>query len=88
MVLSLTERHTGQMDIKNETSIYAVYTRPSSDLGTQTDWKWRDGKRYSMQVEIKKAGISILISDKIDYEKNAVIRVKERHINYKYLYTT
>ena len=40
---------------KNKTRIYAVYKRPTSDLGTHTDWKWGDGKRYSMQMEIKKS---------------------------------
>ena len=35
---------------KNKTRIYAVCKRPTSDLGTHTDWKWGYGKRYSMQV--------------------------------------
>ena len=39
---------------KNKTPIYAVYKRPISKQGTQTDWKWRAGKRYSMQIETKK----------------------------------
>ena len=39
---------------KNKTHIYAVYKRPISDLGTHTDWKWEDGKRYSMQIEMKR----------------------------------
>ena len=38
---------------KNKTHIYAVYKRPSSVLEIHTDWKWEDGKRYSMQMEIK-----------------------------------
>ena len=33
-----------------------------------------------------RAGISILISDKIDYEKNAVIRVKEEDISITNIY--
>ena len=37
-----------------KTHIYAVYKRPTTDLGTHTDWKWGDGKRYSMQMEIKR----------------------------------
>ena len=32
----------------------AVYKRPTSDLGTHTDWEWEDGKRYSTQVVIKR----------------------------------
>ena len=39
---------------KNKTCIYAVYKRPTSDLGTHTDWKWGDGKRYYTQMEIKR----------------------------------
>ena len=31
---------------------YAVFKRPTSDLGT--DWNWEDGKRYIMQTEIKR----------------------------------
>ena len=38
---------------KHKTTIYAVYKRPTSDLGTHTDRKWENGKRYSMQSEIK-----------------------------------
>ena len=41
-------------EYKNKTHIYAVYKRPTSVLETHTDWKWEDGKRYSMQVEIKR----------------------------------
>ena len=37
-----------------KTCIYTAYKRPTSDLGTHTDWKWEDGKRYSMQMEIKR----------------------------------
>ena len=33
--------------------VYAAYKRPTSDLGTHKDWKWGDGKRYSMQTQIK-----------------------------------
>ena len=39
---------------KNKTQIYAFYKRPTSVLETHTDWKWVDGKRYSMQMEIKR----------------------------------
>ena len=55
---------------KNKTLIYAVYERPTSNLGTHTDWKWRAGKSYFTQMETKnKAGVVILISDKIsDFE--------------------
>ena len=64
---------------KNETPIYVVYKRPTSKQGTHTDWKWRAGKRFSMQIETKRAGVAILISDKIDFKTKAVKRDKEGH---------
>ena len=65
---------------KNKTPIYDVYKRPTSKQGTHTDWKWRAGKRYFAQMETKnKAGVAILISDKIDFEVKAVKRDKEGH---------
>ena len=39
---------------KNKTHIYAVYKKPTSVLETHTNWKWEDGKRYSMQMEKKR----------------------------------
>ena len=33
--------------------INAVYKRPTSDLKTHIDWKWEDGKLYSMQIVSK-----------------------------------
>ena len=54
---------------KNKTPIYVVYKRPNSKQGTHTDWKWRDGKSYSMQTDQKKAGVAILTSDKIDFKQ-------------------
>ena len=48
-----TKRHRLAEWIQKQDCIYAVYKRPTSDLGTHTDWKWGDGKRYSMQTEIK-----------------------------------
>ena len=66
------------MDIKTD-HIYAVYKRLTSDLGTDIDWKWGDGKRYAMQMETKKKkkpGREILILEKI----KAVIRDKGHYI--------
>ena len=63
---------------KNKTPVYAVYKRPTSNLGIYTDWKWRTGKRYFTQTE-KKAVIAILISDKTDFQIKAVKRDKEGH---------
>ena len=39
---------------KNKTRIYAVSKKPTSDLKTHIDWKWEDGKIYSMQMESKR----------------------------------
>ena len=38
---------------KNKTCIYAAYRRFTSDLKMHIDWKWVDGKSYSMEMEIK-----------------------------------
>ena len=48
---------------KNKTHTYAVYKRPTSDLGTQADWKWGDRKRYSMQTEIKAGRVIVILKN-------------------------
>ena len=68
-----------QNGYKNKTPTYAIYKSPTSNPGTQTDWKWRAGKRYFMHGDQKKAGVAILISNKIDFEIKTVIRDKEGH---------
>ena len=61
---------------KNKTPIYAVYKRPTSKQGTHTDWKWRAVKKiFHTNEDQKKAGVAILISDKV----KAVKRDKEGH---------
>ena len=40
---------------KNETPLYAVYKRPTSNLGTDTDWKWRAGKDMSCKWRPKES---------------------------------
>ena len=63
---------------KNKIPIYAVYKRPTSKQGTHSYWKWRAGKRYfTKNGDQKKAGVAILILDKIDFEIKAVKRDKE-----------
>ena len=65
---------------KNKTPTYVVYKRPTSKQGTHTDWKWRAGKRFfHANRDQKKAGVAILISDKIDFEIKALKRDKEGH---------
>ena len=51
-------------------------TRPPHMVST--DWMWRAGKRYFTQIETKRNGVAILISDKIDFEIT-VKRDKEGH---------
>ena len=45
-----TKRHRLTEWIQSKTHTYAVYKKPTSDLKTQVDWKWEDGKIYSMQM--------------------------------------
>ena len=67
-------------EYKNKSHIYAVYKKPTSDLKTHTDWKWEDGKIYSMKMgSKKKAGVAILISDKIDLKIKKITWDKEGH---------
>ena len=64
---------------KNKILIYAVYKRPTSDLGTHTE-KVRGGKKiFHVNGNQKKAGVAILISDKIDFKIKNVTRDKEGH---------
>ena len=78
-----TKRHRlAEWTQEQDPYIYAVYRRPTSDLGTHTDWKWGDGKRYFMQMESKdqkKSGVAILISEKIDFKIKNVAKDKEGH---------
>ena len=65
---------------KNKTHIYAVYKKPTSGLQTHIDWKWEDGKIYSMEMgSKKKAGVAILISDKTDLKIKKITRNEEWH---------
>ena len=62
------------------THTYAAYKRPISGQETYTDWKWRAGNKFSKQTDRKiKAGVAILISDKIDFQRWAIERDPEGH---------
>ena len=55
---------------KNKTCIYAVYKRPTSDLGTHNRLKVRGWKKiFHANGNQKKAGVAILISDKVDFKE-------------------
>ena len=66
-------------EYKNKTLVYAVYKRPTSKQGTHTlkvkGWK----KIIHVNGDQKKAGVAILISDKIDSKTKAVKRDKQGH---------
>ena len=66
-------------EYKNKTPIYAVYKRPLKTRDTSRlkvkGWK----KIFYANGDQKKAGVAILISDKIDFKIKAVKRDKERH---------
>ena len=64
---------------KNKTHIYVVYKKHTLDLKTHIDWKWEDGKIYSMQMGSSKAEVAILISDKVDLKIKKITRDKEEH---------
>ena len=77
----LQPKDTGLLNgYKNKTHIYTVYKRPTSHLGTHTDWKWGNGKKtFHANGNQKKAGVEIFVSDKIDFKIKNVTRDKEGH---------
>ena len=68
------DKKTRYIYIHTYTHTHTVYKRH-----TQIKSK-KDGRRYFVQIEKgKKAGVAILIFDKIDFKIKAVIRDKEGH---------
>jgi len=48
-------KNTDQLnEYKNKTHIYSVYKKLTTDLKTHVEWKWKDGKFYSMQLGSKR----------------------------------
>ena len=73
---------------KNKTRIYAVYKKPTSDLKTHR-LKVRGWKNiFHANGKQKKAGVAILISDKIDLKVKNITRDKEKLKRIKYHQTT
>ena len=75
----LQPKDTGWLNgYKNKTGIYAVYKRLTSEQGTYRlkvqGWK----KIFHANGNQKKAGVAILISDKIDFKIKNVTRDKNR----------
>ena len=62
---------------KNKTPIYVVYKRPTSNQETYTNWKWRDGKSYFMQMDTKRKQEQQYLTDKLDFEIKSMKRDKE-----------
>lgn len=62
------------MDIKAR-PISAAYKILSSDLKTQTDWKWEMEKRYFMQIEKKSWDINTC--NNRDFKTKTITRDKE-----------
>ena len=63
----------------NKTHIYAVYKKPTSHLKTHIDWKWEDGKIYSMQMESKRKWSSNPHIRQNDLKIDTITRDKEGH---------
>ena len=62
---------------KNKTSIYAVYKRPTLDTYRLKVKGWQG--IFHTNGDQEKAGVAILVSDKIDFEIKAMKRDKEGH---------
>ena len=67
------------METKTRPPIYAVYKRPILKQGTHIDKSEGLEKNIPCKRRPKKAGVTILISDKIDFQIKAVKRNKEGH---------
>ena len=64
---------------KNQTHIYAVYKKPTSDLD-KNRLKVRGWKNiFHAKGKQRKAGVAILIADKIDLKIKKITRDKEGH---------
>lgn len=73
------KRHRIAQWIKNKTHQYTVFKRLPSDVRTHTDWKWKDEIWFSMQIEVERAVVAILILDNIDFKTKTTIKDKEGH---------
>ena len=55
ITLNVMEKTDWLNGYKNKTPVYAVYKRPTLDLGTHTDWKWGAGKIIPCKLKSKES---------------------------------
>ena len=73
--------------MKKMIQIYAVYKRLILGLKTHTGFNWKDGKRCTMQILTRKAGVVILISDTVDVRvKKLTKEIKTHYMMIKAFY--
>ena len=65
------------MDTKKKTHIYAVYKKPTSDLKAYRLKEKRWKNIFHAKGKQKKAGVAILISDKIDLKIKNITRIRK-----------
>ena len=66
---------------ENTIQLYYVYKRHTLDPKTQKYLKWKDGKRYCIQIVIKRARLALLISDKIDFKSERLQETRTLNFN-------
>lgn len=82
LYLAIT-RQSGRMERITLPKLYAVYKRFTLEVKIKIGWKWKDGKRYSMQKKIfhvnsnqKRALVAIQVSDKRVFKSKIIMRQK------------
>jgi hypothetical protein len=60
------KRHRLADFLKSKPQPFLAYKKHTSLIKTNTDWKWKDGKRFSIQTQLQSKP-TILISDKADF---------------------
>ena len=52
------------MDSNKHGLIICCLQETALDPGTKIGWKWKDGKRYSMEIVNKRVGMAVLVAIK------------------------
>lgn len=70
--------------MKKQTPLYVVYKKPTLNIKPQVKNKFKKAEGWRnihyANTNQKKAGVTILISDREDFSTGKVIRGKERHL--------